>query len=77
MATDLISGAEQPAESAIQHATAPTDITHQVIRLARAIDRLPEGEYIIRLEKGDHLEPWRAVILIENRQVIRVMDLFR
>ena len=55
----------------------PNDITRQVTRLARAIDRLPPGDYVIRLEKGDRLDTWKALILIEEREVIRTMDLWR
>lgn len=55
----------QPAQS----------ITHQVARLANAIDRLPPGSYVIRLEKGDRLTAWRATI--EESQVVRMIDLWR
>jgi hypothetical protein len=53
----------------------PQNITHQVARLASAIDRLPPGSYVIRLEKGDRLSAWRAVI--EEANVVRMIDLWR
>ena len=37
------------------------DITHQSLSLGREIDRLPPGEYSIRLIKGNRLGAWRAI----------------
>lgn len=38
------------------------DITVQSHRLARYLDRLPPGEYAIKLEKGENDDPYRVVI---------------
>jgi hypothetical protein len=75
--TDDIEPAPEAEVTAEQTRPASNDITRQVTRLARAIDRLPPGDYVIQLEKGDRLCPWRATILVEERQVLRVMDLWR
>jgi hypothetical protein len=52
------------------------DITIQSHRLARLIDRLPEGEFSIIIVKRTRLEPWQARIM-DGEMVLRVIDLFR
>ena len=57
--------------------TAPqaiTDLSARVVSLAREIDRLPPGEYVIRLEKGEiRADPWQAEI--QRVEAVRVMEL--
>ena len=45
-----------------QPAIAPVhDLSPRVVSLAREIDRLPPGEYVIRLTKADvKAAPWQA-----------------
>jgi hypothetical protein len=51
-----------------------TDLSPRVVSLARAIDRLPPGEYVIRLVKGElQALPWQAEIA--RSEPIRTMEL--
>lgn len=52
------------------------DITIQSHRLARLIDRLPEGEFQLVIVKRSRFEAWQAR-LMQDQQVLRVIDLFR
>lgn len=52
------------------------EISHQVLSLARMIDRLPPGDYAVMLEKQIVERKWRAVVL-SGADVVRVMDLWR
>ncbi len=51
-------------------------VTHQVTSLARAIDRLPPGEYVIHLDKATRMDSWRAEIR-QQGAVVREMELKR
>lgn len=55
----------------------PTDITKQVTSLARLIDRLEPGSYILMIDKRSRLEPWHATIVRSDGDVVRTIDLFR
>jgi hypothetical protein len=51
-----------------------SDLSPRVVSLAREIDRLPPGDYVIRLTKCDlKALPWQAEITRE--EPIRVMEL--
>ena len=62
---------------------APTDISKQSTRLARVVDRLPDGEYIIRITKRSRLDSWTMLVyddpdgLTFEVEPIRNMDLRR
>lgn len=44
----------------------PRDLSPHVVSLARVIDRLPPGEYVIRLAKAPRPYEWRTMILVET-----------
>jgi hypothetical protein len=51
-----------------------TDLSARAVSLAREIDRLPPGDYVIRLVKCEiRALPWQAEIMRE--QPVRVMEL--
>jgi hypothetical protein len=51
-----------------------SDLSARVVSLAREIDRLPPGEYVIRLVKCDLKSmPWQAEIV--RAESLRVMEL--
>lgn len=51
-----------------------SDLSPRMVSLGRALDRLPPGEYVIRLVKSDvQSAPWRAEIA--RSEPIRTMDL--
>lgn len=53
------------------------DITHQSLSLGRRIDRLPPGEYSIRLVKGGRLSAWRAVFWDDSGMTVSDVALGR
>lgn len=54
--------------------TPVTDLSARAVSLAREIDRLPPGDYVIRLVKCEvRAQPWQAEITRE--QPVRVMEL--
>ena len=55
---------------------APQDLRPEVVSLAREIERLPPGSYVVMLSKPDIKGvPWRAEIIKGER--VRLMSLFR
>jgi hypothetical protein len=51
-----------------------TDLSPKVISLARMIDRLPPGDYAIRVIKGqDKAAPWHTEI--SGAGTVRVVDI--
>jgi len=51
-----------------------TDLSPRVVSLAREIDRLPPGEYVIRLSKCDlKTSPWQAEIT--RSETVRNMEI--
>jgi hypothetical protein len=50
-----------------------TDLSPRVVSLARQLDRLPPGEYTIKLEKPDlKAEPWEVNIV----RTEKIIDMF-
>lgn len=49
------------------------DLSRNVVSLARAVDRLPPGDYVIRLTKPAFRQNWRAAIIREER--LRFMEI--
>lgn len=46
------------------------DVTHQSLRLARRLDRLPCGAYKIEVVKGTKEEDWKLVLWDDTGQTL-------
>lgn len=69
-----MSDTDQPVELALPEQPV-RDITIQAHKLARALDRLPDGEYHIVIVKRGRTQPWQAQFV--ETVVIKTLDLFR
>jgi hypothetical protein len=54
----------------------PNDITIQSHKLARLMDRLPDGTYTIEIVKRNRNQRWQAEIR-QGDNVLRTIDLFK
>lgn len=55
---------------------APADLRPEVVSLARELERLSPGNYLIRVTKPDLRGlPW--LVEISHTEVVRIIDLFR
>jgi hypothetical protein len=52
-------------------------VTRQAESMARILDRLPPGTYVVELEKSTRLETWRAVVTDLDGQLVRSVELER
>ena len=51
----------EPDTDEAQDEDAPQDVTHQSLSIARQVDRLPPGEYSVRIIKGTRSSAWRSI----------------
>ena len=58
------------------NAAAPIDVSPRALSLARSIDRLPPGDHVLKIVKGQApAAPWEVEIL--NEQRVRVFALLK
>jgi len=57
--------------------TPKQDVTHQSLRLARILDRLQNGTYMLQIEKKDRDDTWDLCIWDDTGKTVRDTELRR